>query len=150
MSPRFNHIALSVPSSLLDDVGRAELVRFYGDLFGWTEMPTMTKPGARLVLQAYRYDQFVFVVSEDEPMRAAAMDHFGLAVDTVAEFETFRDRARDSAARDERVRIIDNEPETFGDFLTLHSFYVGFLLPMLVEVQCYEWAEGVDPTGGDR
>ena len=81
-SPRFNHVAMSVPSSLLDDDGRADILRFHEEVFGWKEMPTMTKPGERLVLQAYSWDQFVFLISEDEPMACPRLDHFGMAVDT--------------------------------------------------------------------
>ena len=42
--------------------------------------------------------------------------------------------------RDERVEIIDRSTEDHG-VLKLHSFYVRFLLPMMVEVQCFEWQE---------
>jgi hypothetical protein len=34
--------------------------------------------------------------------------------------------------------------------LKLHSFYVGYRLPMKVEVQCYAWAEGVGPQSMPR
>ncbi len=146
MSPRFNHVAMSVPSSLLDDRGRADILRFHGEVFGWEEMPTMTEPGRRLIMQAYAYDQFVFLIAEDEPMRCARLDHFGMAVDSREEFDTFLGRARDFAAGDDRVELIDGEVEEFGDFLTLHNFYVRFLLPMMVEVQLFEWADGIDPA----
>ena len=147
--PQFNHVAMSVPSSLLEDEGRAELLRFHDEVFGWQEMPTMTKPGERLVLQAWAWDQFVFLIAEDEPMRCPRLDHFGLSVGSREEFDTFLDRAEAFAAKDDRVDLIGHEAEEFGDYLTLHSFYVRFLLPMMVEVQYYDWAEGVSPDGGD-
>ena len=146
MSPRFNHVAMSVPSSLLDDRGRADILRFHGEVFGWEEMPTMTESGRRLIMQAYAYDQFVFLIADDDPMRCARLDHFGMAVDTRDEFDTFLGRAQDFAARDDRVELIDAEVEEFGDVLTLHNFYVRFLLPMMVEVQLFDWADGVDPA----
>lgn len=149
MSPRFNHIALSVPSSLLDDAGRDEIVRFYDDLFGWNEMPTMTKPYQQLVLQAYTYEQFVFLIANDEPMTTARMDHFGMSVQTQDEYDTFHAKAVAAAEADDRVTFIDNGAETFGDFLTLHSFYIGHLLPMMIEVQYYDWADGITPDGGN-
>ena len=61
--PRFNHVAMSVPAELLSAAGRAELLRFYEDVFGWTEIPSLTEDEKRLVLQAYRNDQFVFLVA---------------------------------------------------------------------------------------
>ena len=145
MSPRFNHVAMSVPAGLLDDTGRAEILRFHEEVFGWKEMPTMTEPGRRLIMQAYSYDQFVFLIAEDDPMRCARLDHFGMAVDTREAFDAFFERAQAFAATDERVDLIDAEVEEFGDFLKLHNFYVRFLLPMMVEVQLFEWADGVDP-----
>lgn len=144
-APRFNHVAMSVPSSTLDDTGRAEIVGFYRDVFGWEEMPTMTKPGERLVLQAYSYDQFVFLIAEDEPMSCPRMDHFGMSVDTLDELHAFHRRAKEIAADDDRVDLIDVDLDDFG-FLKLHSFYVRFLLPMMIEVQHWEWAEGAAPA----
>lgn len=147
-TPRFNHVAMSVPSTLLDDAGRADILRFHDEVFGWKEMPTMTKPDERLVLQAYSWDQFVFLIAEDEPMQCPRLDHFGMSVSTKDEFDAFLDRAKAWAGTDDRVDLIDHEAEEFGDFLTLHNFYVRFLLPMMVEVQYYDWAEGVSPDGG--
>ena len=144
-TPQFNHVAMSVPSSLLDDDGRADLLRFHEEVFGWKEMPTMTEPGRRLVLQAWAWDQFVFLIAEDEPMRCPRLDHFGLSVGTREEFDDFLARAQAFAEQDERVDLIGHEAEEFGDYLTLHSFYVRFLLPMMVEVQYYDWAEGLAP-----
>ena len=143
--PQFNHVAMSVPSSLLDDAGRADLLRFHEEVFGWTEMPTMTEPGRRLVLQAYRWDQFVFLISEDDPMRCPRLDHFGMSVSTQEDFDTYLQRAEAFARKDDRVDLIGHEVEEFGDYLKLHNFYVRFLLPMMVEVQYYDWAEGLAP-----
>ncbi len=147
--PRFNHVAMSVPSSLLDDDGRSDILRFHDEVFGWKEMPTMTKPGERLVLQAYSWDQFVFLISENEPMSCPRLDHFGMSVDTKEQFDAFYERAQSFATGDDRVDLIDREVEEFGDFLKLHNFYVRFLLPMMVEVQYYDWAEGAAPERGD-
>lgn len=144
-APRFNHVAISVPSSALEDAGRAELLAFYGEVFGWEEMPTMTKPGEQLVLQAYSYDQFVFLVAADEPMTCPPMDHFGMAVDSLDELRAFHGKAGDFEARDERVRLTPIQLEDFG-VLKLHSFYVGYVLPMMVEVQHWDWTDGAPPA----
>ncbi len=48
-------------------------------------------------------------------------------------------RAKALAETDDRIEIIDNEVEDHG-VLKLHSFYVGYLLPMMVEVQYFEFA----------
>jgi len=141
--PRFNHVALSVPADLLDERGRGELVRFYSEVFGWQEYPTETIDRERLVLGAYTVDQFVFITADRHPMRAPRMDHFGLGVATLAELDTFYERAIDYRKRDDRVDIVDKQTEQHPG-LSITNFYVGYLLPMMVEVQYFAF-EG---TGG--
>ena len=132
--PRFNHVAMTVSRELLEGDGRGDVLDFYGDVFGWTEVTQMTEPGRVLVLQAHRFDQFVFLVGGDEPARLGPRDHFGMAVDTVEELDAVLARAHARAAEDRRVEVIDKTAETFGP-VTLTSFDTGFLLPMMIEVQ---------------
>ena len=142
---RFNHVAMSVPSQLIDEAGSKEIFAFYREVFGWSEMPGLSEPGKLLVMRAHSNEQFVFVAADDEtPTQCASMDHFGLSVETPRELDRILDRAADYQTRDARVRIIDRKTDDFK-VLKLHSFYVGFLLPLLVEVQCYDWAEGAGP-----
>jgi hypothetical protein len=144
---RFNHVALSVPAELLGEAGRADLLRFYGEVFGWTEMPTMTLDGERLVLRCHSHEQFVFLHATDEPMRCSGDEHFGLSVRTPAELDVLHERALRFRERDPRVRLLERKTEDF-QVLKLHSFYVGFRLPLLVEVQCFEWAPGLGAQAG--
>jgi hypothetical protein len=132
--PRFNHVALSVPADLLGERGRCDLVGFYSEVFGWEEYPSETIDRKRLVLGAYTIDQFVFITAADDPMRAPRLDHFGLGVGTPEELDTFYQRAIDFRKRDDRVEIIDKRTEQYPG-LSITSFYVGYLLPMMVEVQ---------------
>ncbi|MBV9040640.1 MAG: hypothetical protein JOZ68_06530, partial [Acidimicrobiia bacterium] len=62
--PRFNHVAMSLPADVLDERGRADIVAFYEEVFGWEELPQMTEDRKRLVLMAYRYGQFVFLIAD--------------------------------------------------------------------------------------
>lgn len=137
--PRFNHVAMSVPADLLSAEGRRDIVDFYSEVFGWQELPTETVDRQKLVLMAYTYDQFVFLIAEDEPMTAPRLDHFGMGVATEAELDTFLARAKAYQARDPRVDIIEKKTEDHPG-LRLTSFYVGFLLPLMVEVQLFEFA----------
>jgi hypothetical protein len=125
---------MSVPASLLDETGRRDIVAFYSDVFGWQELPTETVNGHKLVLMAYTIDQFVFLIADDPPMIAPALDHFGMGVATMEELDDFLARARVYAAKDSRVRIIDKKTDDHPG-VSLTSFYVGYLLPMMVEVQ---------------
>ena len=134
---------MSLPAELLGEAGRRDIVDFYGSVFGWEELPTETVDGKKLVLMAYRVDQFVFLIADDPPMRAPRLDHFGLGVDTEEELDTFLQSARAYEQRDPRVYIIDKKTERHPG-VSITSFYVGFLLPMMVEVQhfSYEGAAG--------
>jgi hypothetical protein len=140
----FNHVAMTVPAPLLGAEGRASLVDFYGEVFGWTEFPTLTEDGKRLVLRAHSNEQFVFLVSGEDTMRCPEGDHFGVSVRTPAELDTILERARAYRGRDERVRIDEKKIDDFGP-LQLHSCYIGYRLPLKVEVQCFAWAEGAGP-----
>lgn len=136
--PRFNHVAMTVAPDLLDEANRADILSFYGDVFGWQEMPTMTEDRKRLVLMAYEFGQFVFLEAGDSPLAATFMDHFGMAVSDRQELEDMLSRARNWETRDDRVTVKANDIEDFG-VLELSSFYVNFLLPLTVEVQHFDW-----------
>lgn len=141
--PRFNHVALTVPADLLDANGRAELLRFHETVFGWTEMPTMTRDRELLVLRAWSNEQFVYLHASPEPMRTGATEHFGLSVPSVDELAAMHERAAKLAEGDPRIELT---PRGFEDYqvVKLHSFYVRFRLPFMIEVQCFEWAPGFD------
>jgi hypothetical protein len=133
-----------VPCDLLDAQGRSELLRFHERVFGWTEMPTMTRDRELLVLRAWSNEQFVYLHASPEPMRAGASEHFGLSVPSVAELDSMYVRAEKVRAEDPRVELL---PRTTEDFkvVRLHSFYVRYRLPLMIEVQCFEWAPGFGP-----
>jgi len=144
-TPRFNHVAMSVPSELVSETVGRELLDFYGEVFGWTEMPTMNEPGRLLVLRVHSNEQFVYLHASDEPMRCPPSDHFGLSVASPDELDAVYERARKYAERDARVEVSERKAEDFKA-VVLHSVYIRFLLPMTVELQCFEWAEGFDAT----
>ena len=142
--PRFNHVALTVSGDLLDARGRDELLRFHERVFGWTEMPTLTRDRELLVLRAWSNEQFVYLHASPEPMRAGATEHFGLSVATVAELDAIYERAEKFRAEDPRVELLPRKTDDFR-VLRLHSFYVRYRLPLMLEVQCFEWSPGFGP-----
>lgn len=145
--PRFNHVAMSLPSELLRAEGRADITRFYDEVFGWKELPTMTEDGRRLVLSCYTYEQFVFLISDDQPMVAPRLDHFGLSVATEDELDEMLDRAKEFQKHDDRVDLIDKQVDDHG-VLAITSFYVKYLLPMMVEIQWWDFKDSaVAPSG---
>jgi hypothetical protein len=143
--PRFNHVAMSMPADALGADGRAAIVAFCNEVFGWTEIPQLTKDRAQLVLQVYSFNQFVFLIAEDTPMQAPRMDHFGIQVETMDELDDMLARARAYKDKDDRVDIVDKSAEDYG-MLVLTSFYVRHLLPMMVEVQHYQLVSPSEET----
>jgi hypothetical protein len=142
--PRFNHVAMSLPAEQLDAAGRRALLDFHGEVFGWTEMPTLTRDRELLVLRCHSNEQFVFLCAGAPPMRAGEGDHFGVQVDTPEQLDALLARALQIRERDPAVEIRERKLEDYR-VLRLHSFYVRYHLPLWIEVQCYEWAEGFGP-----
>ena len=71
-------------------------------------------------------------------MQAPRGDHFGMAVDSLEELKEVLRRAEAFAADDAAGGASsDYDIEDFG-VLKLHSFYVRYLLPLMVEVQYFE------------
>ncbi len=136
--PVLNHVALSMDPGLLDDRGRKEILDFYGDVFGWREADNTGEEGNPLILYTGAFAQFVYLLPGSPWLTAPALDHFGVLVPTLEELQATVDRARAWQARDARVRIIDvKSRRTRGpeDDFTLTSAYIGFVLPLMVELQ---------------
>lgn len=137
--PRFNHVAMSVPADLLDAPGRADLVAFYQEVFGFQELPTMTEDRRRLVFGCYTIEQFVFLIAgDDPPMTCPRLDHYGFSVESEAELDDILARAQAFQAKDPRVDIIDKHVDDHG-VLAITSIYVGYLLPMMIEIQWWDF-----------
>jgi hypothetical protein len=138
--PKFNHVAMSVPGSLLDADGRAAICEFYGDVFGFAEHPQMTEDGKVLVLGAHTFEQFVFIVANDAPMKADPHDHYGMSVATKADFDAIAERAAAWKAKlPDEVTLDGPSMEEHENVLQLHSFYVSYRLPLTIEVQWFDW-----------
>jgi hypothetical protein len=142
--PVLNHVAISMDPSVLDERGRAEVLAFYGDVFGWMEGDNTGEAGNPLILYTGAFGQFVYLLPADPPLTAPALDHFGMQVDTLDDMHAIVARAKTHAARDDRVRIIDiHSRTTHGPThnYTLTSAYIGFLLPLMLELQHIERVE---------
>jgi hypothetical protein len=138
--PRFNHVAMSVPAALLEPASRAELTAFYGDVFGWRELDVMTVDGGRLVFGCHTVEQFVFLIADDSPMSCPRLDHYGFSVGAEAELDAILAKAKAWQERDERVEVIDKKVDDHG-MLAITSIYVRYLLPMMVEIQWWDFKD---------
>ena len=136
--PRFNHVAMSVPADLLGEEGRKDLCDFYREVFGWAELPTETVDRKKLVFGVHTIEQFVFLIADDPPMTCPRLDHYGLSVGTEAELDDVLAKAKAYRERDDRVDIVDKNTEDHG-MLAITSIYVRYLLPMMVEIQWWDY-----------
>ena len=138
--PRLNHVAITMDRDLLDDDGRKEILDFYGDVFGWTEGDNTDERGNPLIMYTGEFGQFVFLVPGDASA-PTTVDHFGLQVSTRAEIDDIVAKAKRRQASDDRVRVTEIKSRiTRGPVheYVLTSAYIGFVLPLTVELQNIE------------
>jgi len=144
--PVLNHVAITMDPAVLDERGRAEVLDFYGDVFGWIEGDNTGEQGNPLILYTGAFGQFVYLLPADPPLTAPPLDHFGIMVESVEELQQIVDRAKARAASDDRVRVIDVHTRVTNgpthDY-TMTSAYIGFLMPLMIELQHLERRERV-------
>lgn len=145
-APYINHVAISVDADVMNDEGRAALLDFYSEVFGWTEGDNSTEKGNPLILYTGTSRQFLYLLpANDEFMVTPNMDHFGMEVSSEEEMTEILERVKAYQAKDERVRISD-----VGTMVTHHNdtdytltnVYIWFLLPLWIELQHIERRQG--------
>ena len=145
-APRINHVAISVDAGVMDETGRADLLRFFSEVFGWAEGDNSTEKGNPLILYTGALGQFLYLLpAQDEFMVTPNMDHFGIEVATKEELFALLDRVETFREKDPRVRVTDVGTMTtrYGEKrYTLTNAYVWFLLPLWIELQHVERLEG--------
>jgi len=141
-APRINHVAISVDAAVMDEEGRAALLDFYSEVFGWTEGDNSTEKGNPLILYTGTLGQFLYLLpAEGEFMVTPNMDHFGLEVSSRDELTEILGRVEAYRRKDDRVRVTDvgTMVTRYGDNeYTLTNAYVWFLLPLWLELQHVE------------
>jgi hypothetical protein len=142
---RFNHMELTLAPGTLDPL-RSEISRFYQDVFGWTPLDLEILGQKALLLGVdAEVSQFILVAENPKPMQAPGYDHLGVLVDTRAEVDELLAKCKDAQRKDERVQIKEYDDLVQSD-VTVHAFYVKFLLPIYLDVQCIDWKKGSDPV----
>jgi hypothetical protein len=93
---KLNHVAVRLPRAALDDPGRAEILAFCGDVFGWREGDNTGERDDPLIMMTGTFGEFVYLARSDDPALATnkgELDHFGVLLDSVEEMETIAARA---------------------------------------------------------
>lgn len=142
---RLNHMELTLAPGTLDSL-RPEISRFYQEIFGWTPMDLeLLGQNALLLGVDAEVSQFILVAENPKPMQSPGYDHLGVLVDTRAEVDELLAKCKDAQRKDDRVAIKEYEDLVQGD-VTVHAFYVKFLLPIYFDVQCIDWKAGSEPA----
>lgn len=145
-APRINHVAISVDADLMDDAGRAALLDFFSEIFGWVEGDNSTEKGNPLILYTGSLGQFLYLLpAQDEFMVTPNMDHFGMEVSSMAELTEILERVKTYKAKDDRVRFteVGAMVTKYQDKeYTLSNAYIWFLIPLWIELQHIEERSG--------
>ena len=133
---RFNHMELTFPVGTLTEQFREEVDAFYSSVFGWGALDTEVV-GQSCHLLMPDPGQFILLAESDRPMSSPGYDHLGLLQDTRQEVDDLLDACERYADKDDRVMIRRYDDLVYPD-LTVHAFYVKYLLPIFFDVQCME------------
>jgi hypothetical protein len=136
---RFNHMELTFPTGSLTQEVREEIDAFYGSIFGWTSLDTEVV-GQSCHLLMPDPDQFILLAESSKPMSSPGYDHLGLLQDTRQEVDDLLASCERYAEKDDRVTINRYEDLVYPG-LTIHAFYVKYLLPIFFDVQSMERAD---------
>lgn len=135
---RFNHMELSFPRGTLTDEFRQDVDAFYGSVFGWKSTDTdLLNQRCHLLLPDP--DQFILLAEGSKPMSSPGYDHLGLLQDSRSEVDTLLEACKRYRDKDDRVQIKEYEDLVYPG-LTVHAFYVKYLLPIFFDVQSMERA----------
>jgi hypothetical protein len=142
--PRFNHMELTLPQGALT-AQREQIREFFSDVFGFDslDVPILGQTGLLLRTDP-ETSQFILVTEQKQSMQSPGYDHLGFLYDTRAEVDLLLEKCRKRQQQDPRVEIKEYEDLVAGP-VTVHAFYVRFLLPIWFDVQAMEYAQGAAP-----
>jgi hypothetical protein len=143
---RFNHMELTLPIGALAAEGREQIRSFYGEVFGFDalDVPILGQLGLLLRTDP-ETSQFLLLTEMEDPIHSPGYDHLGFLMGSRAEVDELLARCQKWQERDDRVRIKEYEDLVQGG-VTVHAFYVKFLLPIWFDVQSQEYEAGTEPA----
>ena len=124
------------PSGALTPGFREEIDAFYGSVFGWSALDAdVVGQSCHLLLPDP--DQFLLLAESSKPMASPGYDHLGLLQDAAEEVDNLLEACERYAEKDDRVKIRRYEDLDYPG-VTVHAFYVKYLLPIYFDVQSME------------
>jgi hypothetical protein len=147
MAKRFNHMELTFPRGALDEDTRRDIAAFYGEMFEWRGVDVELFNQTNFLLAGPDGAQhFILLAEADKPMQSPGYDHLGVLCDSRAEVDELLELAKKWREKDDRVKILEFKEDLVTGSVTVHAFYVRYLLPIQFDVQCMEYAEGSEPA----
>ena len=137
MPTRFNHMELTFPRGTLTPEFRADVDAFYGSIFGWRAIDTpVMGQSCHLLMLDDNIGQFLLLAESDTPLSSPGYDHLGLLQDTRGEVDSILAACLDYQSKDDPTAT-----------MTIHAFYVKYLLPIWFDVQSMERHDGSPAHG---
>jgi hypothetical protein len=133
---RFDHMELTLPVGSLTTTLREEIDAFYGDIFGWSGFDIDVAGRPCRLLQCGP-DQFIQLLESDQPIHSPGSDHLGLLLDSRQEVDDALGACERYAEKDARVSV-ERRADLSYPGLTVHTFYVNYLLPISFDVHSQE------------
>jgi hypothetical protein len=145
MPARFNHMELTLPIGELG-ARRQEIKDFYKDLLGWDaiDVPILGQLGLLLRTDP-ETSQFLLITEQKVHIDSPGYDHLGLLCDSREEVDELLEKAKKWQERDDRIEIKEYDDLVTGG-VTTRAFYVRHLLPIWLDIQVQEFAEGAEPA----
>jgi hypothetical protein len=137
--PRFNHMELTLPPGRLTEQ-RQEIRHFFHEIFGFDsiDVPIVGQTGLLLRTDP-ETSQFILVTEQEKSLSSPGYDHLGFLYDTREEVDVLLEKVRKFQQQDPRVMIKEYEDLKTGP-VTVHAFYVKYLLPIWFDVQSIDWS----------
>jgi hypothetical protein len=141
---RFNHMELTFAPGTLTPEFRAQVDEFYGPIFGFKGIDSEVVGQLTHILLSGE-GQFILLAEGEKHIQSPGYDHLGFLHDTRAEVDDLLARCKRFREKDGRVQVKEYEDLVIGD-LTVHAFYVRYLLPIWFDVQCMEQRGAAQPA----
>lgn len=126
-SQALSHVAMSVPPGTLTDEWRAEVLGFYGELFGWKELDSLRLPD-RLTISVG--SSYINVRERADAPAYNGYEHFGVVFTSSDELRA----VWENASKHDADMVLEPLKESADGFL---SFRLRYLLPLTVEAQFF-------------
>jgi hypothetical protein len=133
---RFDHMELTIPIGSLTMTLRKEIDDFYGSIFGWSgfDIDVAGRPCRLLMCGS---DQFIQLLESEHPLDSPGSDHLGLLLESRQDVDDALKACERYAESDVRV-LIERREDLAYPSLTVHTFYVNYLLPISFDVHSQE------------